>query len=270
MIAGLARAAFGLVGDQHHRHVLLAQPAGDHFVERGHAGARVEHEQGDLGAFDRNLGLRAHPARQAVGVLVFPAGGVDHREVEPEQVRLAETAVARDAGLVVDQRQFLADQPVEQGRFAHIGAPDNDDLREHYARASGRGCGERQGFPRVARQAPAGSCLPDRQILAAPFTISRKGKLTFVRQKGPHVGTILPTLIAGAALALTATPSLAVDGDRFGTAGRTVRGRFRCPTCNACPMRGRSRASRSTAMPGPGGARPKGATSAVTGPRSAR
>src|SRR5690606_2283975 len=53
---------------------------------------------------------------------------VDHGEVQPQQVRIAEAAVARDAGLVVDQRELLADEPVEQRRLADVGTADDDDL----------------------------------------------------------------------------------------------------------------------------------------------
>ena len=64
--AAFARRAFGLVGDQHHRHVLFAQPAADFLVQRGQPGARVDHEQRGVRAFEADLGLRAHPPGQAV------------------------------------------------------------------------------------------------------------------------------------------------------------------------------------------------------------
>ena len=35
------------------------------------------------------------------------------------------------AGAIVDQRQTLADEAVEQGRLAHIGAADDGDLQSH-------------------------------------------------------------------------------------------------------------------------------------------
>ena len=72
----------------------------------------------------------AHPAGQGVRILVLEPGGVDHPEVEPEQVRLALAPVARHAGPVVDQREALADETVEQGRFADVGTADDGDGRE--------------------------------------------------------------------------------------------------------------------------------------------
>ena len=64
---------------------------------------------------------------QRLRVFVLEAGGVDHPEFEPEQARLALAPVAGYARPVVDQRQALADEPVEQGRFADVGPADDGD-----------------------------------------------------------------------------------------------------------------------------------------------
>ena len=88
---------------------------------------RVDQEQGDVGLAHRGFGLRAHPAGQRLRILVLVAGGIDHPEFQPEQARLALAPVAGHAGPVVDQRQLLADQPVEQRRFADIGTADDRD-----------------------------------------------------------------------------------------------------------------------------------------------
>jgi hypothetical protein len=44
--------------------------------------------------------------------------------------------VARDAGKIVDQREALADQAVEQGRLADIRPPDNGDGERHHELSS--------------------------------------------------------------------------------------------------------------------------------------
>ncbi len=137
--ARLAGAAFGLVGGKHHGHVLPAQPATDLLVERGDAGARVDHKQRCVGVLQRDLGLRAHPAGQAVRLLVLPPGGVDRLELEAGKPGLAEAPVTRHPRLVVDQRDALADQPVEQRRLADVGAPDDDDLGEGFGHVRARG-----------------------------------------------------------------------------------------------------------------------------------
>ena len=133
----IARAALGLVGDQHHRDRAFAQVPPDFLVHRGEPGAGIDHEQRDVRADQRSLGLCAHPPRQGRAVLIFPPGGIDQREIEPEQRRIAHPPVTRDPGLIVDQRQLLADQPVPQRRFAHVGTADNDDLRERHGRQLG-------------------------------------------------------------------------------------------------------------------------------------
>ena len=59
--------------------------------------------------------------------MVLVARGIDHAEFEAEQMRVAFAAISRHAGLVVDQGELLADEPVEQCRLADIGAADDGD-----------------------------------------------------------------------------------------------------------------------------------------------
>ena len=112
------------------RRRLDAEPAPDLLVERRQALARVDQEQCRIGVADRGLGLLPHPARQRVGVLVLEPGRINHPEVEPEQARLTFAPVARHPGPVVDQREALTDETVEQGRFADVGSADDRDGRE--------------------------------------------------------------------------------------------------------------------------------------------
>ena len=62
---------------------------------------------------------------------ILEAGGVDHGEGEIADLRFAPPAVAGDARRVVDDGQALADQAVEQGRFADIGPADDGDGEGH-------------------------------------------------------------------------------------------------------------------------------------------
>ena len=114
-------------------HVLagLAQHLGEALVERRDAGAGIDHEQDDVGVADRDLGLLAHPVFEAAIADILVAGGVEHAEFQIAEPPLALAAVAGDAGLVVDQRELPADQPVEQRRFADIGPADNSDGDAH-------------------------------------------------------------------------------------------------------------------------------------------
>src|SRR5690606_24613053 len=77
-----------------------------------------------------------------LGVLVLPAGGVDCLEFEPQQAGVTQAPVARHAGPVVDQRQLLADQSVEQRRLADIWPADDDHLGKgacHAAQVAAKG-----------------------------------------------------------------------------------------------------------------------------------
>ncbi len=56
-------------------------------------------------------------------VLILEPGGVDHPEFEPEQRGFAFAPVARHPGPVVDQREALSDQPVEQVDLPTLGRP---------------------------------------------------------------------------------------------------------------------------------------------------
>src|SRR3546814_9557355 len=87
-LAGLARPAFGLVGDEHDRRGRSAQPAGDLLVERHQPRARVDQEQRDIGLAHRRLGLHAHPPWQRRGVVILITRGIDDAEIEPDQMRV--------------------------------------------------------------------------------------------------------------------------------------------------------------------------------------
>jgi hypothetical protein len=84
-----------------------------------------------VGELDRGLGLLLHPRRQrSLGALVEPRS-VDDGEIEIVELGLAFAAVPRHARLVVDQRELLADQPIEQRRLSDIGPADNGNRERH-------------------------------------------------------------------------------------------------------------------------------------------
>ncbi len=66
VIACLAGAALGLVGDNDHAGGLLAQDIGEQLIGRGYANPCVDHEQAGIGHFDRAFGQHAHAALQAL------------------------------------------------------------------------------------------------------------------------------------------------------------------------------------------------------------
>ena len=103
--------------------------AADFLVHRHQARSRVDHEQRDCRAGQCRLGLRAHPPRQGCDILVFPPGGVDDGKFQPQQLGIAQAAIAGHPGLIVDEREFFTHQPVEQGGFADVGSADDHDMR---------------------------------------------------------------------------------------------------------------------------------------------
>ena len=125
----VAGPALGLVGQQDHGLARPAHEVGEVPVVRGHADARVDDEQDRVGISQRLLGLRAHASGQGRRFGLLESGRVDDREAEVAEARLAFAAVARHAGLVVDQRELLADEPVEQRRLADV-RPADDGHRE--------------------------------------------------------------------------------------------------------------------------------------------
>ena len=121
----LAGAALALVGDQDHLVFALAQPAGKALVHRQDAGAGIDQEQHDVGAFDGALGEAAHACLQPGAARGLPARRVEQGEGKVAQLRRRLAHVARHARRVVDDGAAAADEAVEQGRLADIGPPDD-------------------------------------------------------------------------------------------------------------------------------------------------
>ena len=79
-----------------------------------HAGSRIDHEQDDIGFVDRRLGLEAHARLEALIGRVLVAGCVEHVEMQIADAPARQPPVAGHARRVVDKRDFLADQAIEQ------------------------------------------------------------------------------------------------------------------------------------------------------------
>jgi hypothetical protein len=71
--------------------------------------------------------LRCHAGGKRAFVGGFEASGVDGGEFKIADFRLAFAAVASHAGLIVDKRDALADQPVKECGLADIRSADNGD-----------------------------------------------------------------------------------------------------------------------------------------------
>src|SRR3982074_882015 len=71
----------------------------------------------------------APSSRPAVSITVNSRS--PRRDSPSPRARLTSAAIARNTGLVVDQRELLPDQPVEQRRFSDIGPADDGNREGH-------------------------------------------------------------------------------------------------------------------------------------------
>ena len=126
-----AGSALTLVGHEDDRFARFARDIRERMIRRNRPGARVDHEEDGIGLFDGRFGLGPHAAGQAFRSGLLQSGGIDHGEVDVAESAFPLAPVAGDARPVVDERQPAADQPVEEGRLADIGATDNGDCEWH-------------------------------------------------------------------------------------------------------------------------------------------
>ena len=104
-LADLAQhgTALGLVGDEDDRFADAPQPLGEMLVGRGHPLPRVDDQERDVGLVEGALGLRPHPADEAVGRRLLEPGGVDQIARDIGDAPPALAAVAGHPGQIVDQ-----------------------------------------------------------------------------------------------------------------------------------------------------------------------
>ena len=145
-------------------------------VARGHAGARVDEEEDRVAVGERRLGLGAHAAGERLPVAGFEPGGVDDGEGKIAEPRFALAPIAGDAGLVVNQRQFAPDEPIEQRRLADVRPPDDGDFHVHGRRLndSRLSAGARSARRSLGRR-PIGGDEAEQVLGAALFRVGRFG-----------------------------------------------------------------------------------------------
>ena len=129
--AGCAGAPLAFVGEKHDMRACAANLVGKELVGGRDTGAGVDHHQCEIGGIDRAFRLPAHAILQAAGRGFLEAGRINDTKAQPGKAGIALAAVARDAGLVVDNGVLPADQPVEQCRFADIRPPDDGNGGGH-------------------------------------------------------------------------------------------------------------------------------------------
>ena len=82
------QALVHLVGGHYDRHRTPAQLGRQLGVARAQAGARVDHQQRQVGLGDRRAGLAAHGLRHVARLLLVDPAGVDQSETHAVPVRL--------------------------------------------------------------------------------------------------------------------------------------------------------------------------------------
>src|SRR5581483_266919 len=96
-------------------------------VDRRESRLRVDYEQNDVGGLHRDVHLRANLLRKRRVHDAADAAGIDDREWLFAELALGGKPVARDAGLIVDDRNFSSGKPVEDRGFSDVRPPDDGD-----------------------------------------------------------------------------------------------------------------------------------------------
>ena len=119
----------GFVGDQQDRVFRAAENHRDVEVDRVETVLRVDDEHDHVGVAGRVLRLLARAERdRVVGIDVeLDAAGIDAGERSAAPLREGVQPVAGHAGRVLDDREPLADQAVEEGALPDVGATDDGD-----------------------------------------------------------------------------------------------------------------------------------------------
>ncbi len=139
-----------LVDDDEERQAAPLEIEVELFLGRGDVALAVEDEEDEVGR-DRLLeGLGPDPVAQGLVGDAEEAARVDEGEAPVPEDALGGQAVPGHARVGVDEGLALAEDPVEQGRFADVGEADDDDpgeLRHGRPRVISRRGNSRGGRP---------------------------------------------------------------------------------------------------------------------------
>ena len=100
-------------------------------VYRRNPGARVVQKDRDIRFVDRDLRLAPHPRFQRLVCHILESGRVDQAKVDVPDASHCFLAIARNAGLIVDDCDLPARKPVEQRRFTDIRTTDDGHRQRH-------------------------------------------------------------------------------------------------------------------------------------------
>ena len=128
---GLRRAALAFIRGEDHWLAGAAHQLGEDLIGRNHPRPRIDHEQNEIGLGDGRFSLLAHARRQPL-VPGLQSRGIDEGDGAGPEFGLGLAPIARQARLIVDQRELLADELVEQGGLADIRPSDDGDGEAHW------------------------------------------------------------------------------------------------------------------------------------------
>ena len=96
-----------------------------------HAALRVDDEDHDVGLLRGGLGLASRGFGKVIAVrhigIRIDARRVDQAKSAATPLAQRVQAIAGNAGRVLDDREALTDEPVEEGALADVGATDDGD-----------------------------------------------------------------------------------------------------------------------------------------------
>ena len=121
--ARFAGAAFALVGDQNRRLAGFAHKIRESPIGRGRARTRIDQKQDRVRLRHCRRGLRLHLSCKTFGSRTLETGRVDHPKRKIAEPSLALPPIARDARLVIDQRQPRPDQRLNSVDLPTLGRP---------------------------------------------------------------------------------------------------------------------------------------------------
>ena len=128
----LPGATFHLVGNQNDRAIGFSQNLRKCAVIGQNACTAVDQKQTHIRLGNCGARLLPHTPLQAVFVCLFKTGSIYHLKFELTNRGVGKSAVTGYTRCIVNKRKLLANQPVEQCRFAHIGPTNNGDGKAHF------------------------------------------------------------------------------------------------------------------------------------------
>ena len=128
----LRRAPLAFVGGKDHGLARRAHELGEDLVGGDNARPRIDQEDDEVGLLDGGHGLLAHAGGET-RIAVLEPRGIDQPDRGCSKLGIGLAPVAGQSRLIVDEREALAGEPVEQRRLADIRPSDDGDGEGHEA-----------------------------------------------------------------------------------------------------------------------------------------